>query len=112
MVVWGGARSDLTFRASVRAVGPAKLLVATLMFVEFSAIALVDHDSKAFRFGLWMMPMTLVVWGTAALLYVLELAPRGLRALGRRLAGQPRSSLSAGSEVWDDWRDSPEWQDR
>ena len=57
-----GARSELTFWTSVRTVALANLLVATLMLIEFSAIALVDHDPKALRMGLWFVAIvTLLV---------------------------------------------------
>jgi hypothetical protein len=89
------------------------MLVATLMLIEFSAIALVDHDPKAMRMGLWFVAIvTLLVWATAALLYFLELAPRWLRALGRWLAARLRSPQSARSGVWDEWLDCPEPQGR
>ena len=102
-----GARSDLTFWTAVRTVALANLLVATLVLFGSCGIALVDHDPKTFQLGLWLVPfVTPVVWASAALLYVLEVAPRWLGALGRRLAGRSRS-LPARSGVWDDWLDSP-----
>src|SRR4051812_37528508 len=108
-----GSRSVLTPWTFVRAAGLANLLVATMVFAEFSAIALVEHDPIAFRTGLWLVPfLTLVVWGIATVLCLLALAPRGLRALGRRQAGRLRSSPSVRSGVWDDWLDSPEPHDR
>jgi hypothetical protein len=109
----GEAKSDLTPWTFVRAAGLANLLVATMVFVEFSGIALVQHDPKAFQMGLWLVPfVTLVIWTTAAVLYLLFLAPGALRALGRRLVARCRSSLSAGSGVWDEWLDSPGRPDR
>jgi len=108
-----GAKSDLTPWTFVRAAGLANLVVATLVFVEFSGIALVEHDPKAFQVGLWLVPfVTLVISGAATVLYLRALAPRALRALGRCLEGQSRASLSARSGVWDDWRDSPGPHDR
>ena len=105
----GGARSDLTFWTSLRAAALANLLIAAPVLFGSCGIALVDHDPKALRMGLWFVAIvTLLVWATAALLYFLELAPRWLRALGRWLAARPRTSLSARSGVWDDWLDSPE----
>ena len=104
----GEAKSDLTPWTFVRAAGLANLMGATMVFVEFSIIALVKHEPKAFQMGLWLVPfVTLVIWITAAVLCLLALAPGALRALGRRLVARCRSSLSAGSGVWDDWLDSP-----
>jgi hypothetical protein len=102
------AQSALTFRNSVRGAGLASLLLAALVFLEFCGIALVYHDPKAFRFGLLSIPtMILVGWVAAAVGYLLDLAARGLRALGRRLVARSRSSPSARSGVWDEWLDSP-----
>src|SRR5262245_2561551 len=98
-----GARSEPTPRTFVRSASLANLLVATMVVVEFSVIAWVDHDPKAFRFGLWVVPIvTLITWATAAVLHFLEMVTRALRALGRRLVGRPRSFPSARSGVWDD----------
>ena len=75
-----GARSELTPWSFVRAAGRANLLVATLVVAEFSGIALVKHDPKAFQMGLWLVPfVTLVIWVTAAVLCLLSPTPRGLR---------------------------------
>jgi hypothetical protein len=93
----------LTRWTFVRAAGLSNLLVSTAVFVEFSAIALVDHDGRAFLLGLLLIPlMTVVIWGTAAVLCVLALAPRRLWTLGRCLLPSGKSGL------WDDWLDSPE----
>ena len=109
----GGARSDLTFWTSLRAAALANLLIAAPVLFGSCGIALVDHDPKALRMGLWFAAIvTPVVWASAALLYVLEVAPRWLGALGRRLAVRFRSPQSARSGVWDDWLDSPETHDR
>ena len=109
----GEAKSDLTPWAFVRSAALANLLVATMVFVEFSGIALFQHDPKAFRMGLWLVPfVTLVIWTTATVLFLLTLAPGALRALGRRLVALRRSSRSAGSGVWDEWLDSPETHGR
>jgi hypothetical protein len=109
---WDGAKSDPTPWIFVRAAALANLLVATMVFVEFSGIALVEHDPKAFQMGVWLVPfVTLVIWTTAAVLCLLFLAPGALRALGRRLVARCRSPLSAGSGVWDEWLDSPGWND-
>ncbi len=108
-----GAMPALTSWNFVRAASLANLLVATLVFVEFSVIAIVNHDDRAFQLGLWLVPfVTLVIWGTAAVLCLLALAPRCLPTLGRRLIGGPvRSPPSDRSGVWDDWLDSPDPQD-
>jgi hypothetical protein len=108
LIVFGGAKSDLTPRTFVRAAGLANLLVATTVFAEFSGIALVRHDPKAFQIGLWLVLLvTPVIWTIAAVFGLLALAPGALLALGRRLAGRPRTPLSAGSGIWDEWLDSP-----
>ena len=109
----GGARSDLTFWTSLRAAALANLLIAAPVLFGSCGIALVDHDPKALRMGLrFGAIVTPVVWASAALLYVLEVAPGWLRALGRWLAARSRFPQSARSGVWDDWLDSPEWHDR
>jgi hypothetical protein len=105
---WDGAKSDLTPWTFVRAASLANLMVATMVFVEFSVIALVKHEPKAFQMGVWLVPfVTLVIWTTAAVFCLLALAPGALWALGRRLVARCRSSLSAGSGVWDEWLDNP-----
>jgi hypothetical protein len=106
-----GAMPALTPWTFVRAASLANLLVATLVFVEFSVIEIVNHDGGAFLLGLLLVPfVTLVIWGTAAALCVLALAPRWLCTLGR-LIRPARFSLSDKSGVWDDWLDSPGPQD-
>jgi hypothetical protein len=105
----GGARSDPTFRTSLRAAVLANLLIAAPVLFGSCGIAMVDHDPKAFWMGLWFGAIvTPLVWASAALLYVLDEAPGWLRALGRWLAAQSRTSPSARSGVWDDWLDGPE----
>jgi hypothetical protein len=70
-------------------------------------------DPKAFRLGLWLVLLvTPVIWTIAAVFGLLALAPGALLALGRRLAGRPRTPLSAGSGIWDEWLDSPGRHDR
>jgi hypothetical protein len=97
----------------VRITGQANLIVATMTIVEICVIARIDHDPKAFGFGLWAVPIaTLITWATAAVLSSLERAPRALRALGRRLVGRPGFLRSEGSGVRDDWLDHPEPNDR
>jgi hypothetical protein len=111
--VGDGTRSEVTPWVFARAAAVANLLVATMVFVEFSVIALVKHEPKAFQMGLWLVPyVTLVIWAAATVLWLLFLAPRGLRALGRCLAERRLSSVSARSAVWDDWLDCPELHDR
>ena len=105
----GGARSDLTFWTSLRAAALANLLIAAPVLFGSCGIALVDHDPKALRMGLWFGAIVPpLVWASAALLYVLDEAPGWLRALGRWLAARRRTSPSARSGVWDEWLDSPE----
>jgi hypothetical protein len=107
-----GAWSDVTLWNFVRAAAVANLLVATLVFVEFSGFALVNHNPEDFRLGLWLIPfVTLVIWGTTTVFYLLTMALWGILALRRRL-GRPGTSLSARSAVWDDWLDRPEPHDR
>jgi hypothetical protein len=111
--IWDRARPEPTPWTFVRAAGLANLLVATMVVVEFSVIAWVDYDPKAFRFGLWAVPIvTLITWATAAVLHFLESFTEALRALGRRLVGGTRSFPSARRGVWDDWLDRPEPHDR
>ncbi len=47
-----GVTSGLTFRTFRRAAVVANLLVATLVFVEFSRMPLVEHDPGPFKIGL------------------------------------------------------------
>jgi hypothetical protein len=93
----------------VRAASLANLFVATLVFIEFGAIALVNHDSGAFYMVFWLIPLvTLVIWGTAAVLCVVHLASKRVGTLARRLSGSVGASPSVRSGVWDGWLDSPE----
>ena len=104
-----GAIPALTPWTFVRAAGAANLIVATLVLIDFSVIALGTHDGRAFQTVLWLVPfVTLVVWGTATVLYVVFLAARLLGTLERRLIRPARSSSSGMSGVWDHWLDSPE----
>ncbi len=99
------APTPLTF---ARAAGLANLSVATLVFVEFSGIAIVNHDGAAFKMGLWLIPfVTLVVWSSASVLYLVFLTAGLLGTLWRRLIGPTRFSPSGRSGLWDDWLDSP-----
>jgi hypothetical protein len=108
-----GKRYEPTARNFAVAAGLANLIVATMVFVEFSIISLVEHNPKTFQMGLWLVPfVTLVIWASTAVIYLLALAPRVIRALGRHLVGRPRSFPSARSGVWDDWLDRPEPHDR
>lgn len=108
-----GAGSEPTARNFVVAAGVANLIVATMVFAEFSVMSLVEHDLKPFEMGLWLVPfVTLVIWASTAVIYLLALAPRAMRALGRHLVGRRRSFPSPRSGVWDDWLDRPEPHDR
>jgi hypothetical protein len=84
-------------------------MVATLMFIEFSVMSIVNRESKDFQMGLWLVPfVTLVVWSSATLFYVVALILGWLSMLGRWLLGGPaRSTPSDKSGVWDEWLDSP-----
>jgi len=111
--IWDRARPEPTPRTFVRAAGLANLLVATLVFVEFSVIAVVKNDPRVFAIGLLFVPsFTLAIWVIAVVLYFLALGPRALRALGRCLVRRPRSLPAARSGVWDEWLDRPEPHDR
>jgi hypothetical protein len=99
----------VTASTFVRAACLANLLVATLVFVEFCAIALFEHNGESFLLGLSLILMlTAVIWTTAALLGVVTLTPRRLWMLKHRLTGSSRSMRSGKSRVWDDWLDGPE----
>jgi hypothetical protein len=92
-----------------RTAGVANLLVASLVLIEFSALALIDHDVKLFCVGLWLVSyVTLVVWCSAAVIGVAYFTPRWLGMLRRRLMGSVPSSPSDRFRLWDDWLDSPE----
>ena len=105
----GGARSDPTIRSSVRAAALANLLIAAPVLFGSCGIAIVDHNPKALRMGLWFVAIvTPLVWASAALLYVLDEAPRWHWAVGQWLAARFRSPQSARSGVWDEWLDGPE----
>jgi hypothetical protein len=92
-----------------RTAGVANLLVASLVFIEFSTLALINHDFKLLLLGLWLVSyVTLVVWCSAAVIGVAYFTPRWLGMLRKRLMGTVRSSPSDRSELWDDWLDSPE----
>ncbi len=52
-----------TTRMYALAASIANLLVAMLVFVVFSAMAIVGHDGGAIQIGPWLVPfVTLVVW--------------------------------------------------
>ena len=94
----------------VRAAIAANLMVATLVFSEFNFFSGINHDFKLFQMGLWLVPfVTLVVWSSATLFYVIALILGWLHTLRRWLiARSAQSSPSNKSGVWDDWLDSPE----
>jgi len=103
-----GAVPAPTIWTFVHAACVANLLVATLVLIVFSAMALGDHDCGAVHVGLWLVPfVTLVVWSSATVFYLIFRAA-GLMATLKRLIGQARSSRSNESCLWDDWLDSPE----
>ena len=91
-----GAIPTLTLGTFVHAASVANLLVATLVFIEFSVMSLVNRDGRDFQMGLWLVPfVTMVIWGTATVMCVVALLPRWLCTLGRRLiGGRARSSPS------------------
>jgi hypothetical protein len=95
----------------VRAAAVANLIVGTLVFFEAIAFAWSVRDGKVFAFALALIPfVTLVVWGSATVLYVVLLASRRLGTIARRLIGPARSSPSGRFGVWDDWLDMPDPQ--
>ena len=98
-----------TLWAYVRAAIVANLIVVTQVLIAVVAPALGTHDGEAFHMASWLIPfVTLVVWTSAALFYLVPLASRRFGTLGRRFIGPARSSPSGRSGVWDDWLDSPE----
>jgi hypothetical protein len=94
----------------VRAAIVANLMVATLVFSEFSVMSLVNRDFKDFQMGFWLVPfVTLVVWSSATLFYVMTSTLGWLHTLRRWLIARSARSLPSNkSGVWDDWLDSPE----
>jgi hypothetical protein len=107
-----GAIPAVTPWTFIRAAGLANLLVATLVVIEFSVIALVQRDGRALHVGLCLVLFAmLVVCGASAVLGVVALTPGRLWRLGRRLIGPARSSPPDKSGVWDDWLDNPEPRD-
>src|ERR1700728_1719678 len=81
----------LTPCAFARAAGLANLIVATLVFFEFCAIALFNRDGEAFLLGLSLIPLvTVLIWITATAFCVAALTPSWLSMLGRRLTGTSR----------------------
>jgi hypothetical protein len=85
----------------------ANVLVATLVLIEFSAVAIVNHDDTAFAVGLSLIPpATVVIWVTALALFACALTARWLLRRGRLLIATSRSSASARPGVWDHWLDS------
>ena len=105
-----GAIPTLTLGTFVQAASVANLLVATLVFIEFSVMSLVNRDGRDFQMGLWLVPfVTMVIWGTATVMCVVALTPKV--ALHAREAADRRTSpvlTIRKSGVWDDWLDSPE----
>jgi hypothetical protein len=104
-----GTVPTVTLGTFVQAARLANLLVATLVFLEFGVLSLVNRDGRAFQIGLWLVPfVTVVIWSTASVMCVVALTPRLLCTLGRRLIGKPaRSTPSNRSGLWDEWLDSP-----
>ena len=108
-----GTRDDLTPWNCARAAALANLLVATMVFAEFSVMSLVERDFKPFQLGLWLVPfVTVVIWASTTVICLPALASSALRALGRRLVGRHQSFPSVRSGVWDDWLDGPDQHDR
>ncbi len=91
----------------VHAAVVANLVVAALVLVVFSAMALSEHRG-VLRMGLLLIPfVTLVVWCSASALYLVVRAA-GLLGTLKRLIGQARSSPSGKPGIWDDWLDIAE----
>ena len=95
---------DSTIWTFVHAAVVASLVVATIVLVVFIALALFVHRSNL-RLGLLLIPfVTLVVWSSASVLYLVVRAG-GLLGTLKRLIRDARSSRSV---IWDDWLDIPE----
>jgi hypothetical protein len=102
-----GAVPDPTIWTFVHAAVVANLVVATLVLVAFTALAL-DVHRGLLLLGLLIIPfVTLVVWSSAAVLYLEYRAAGLLRTLKRRIR-HARSSPSGKSGIWDDWLDIAE----
>ena len=100
-----GAIPDPTIWTFVHAAVVANLLVATLVLVVFIAMELGDHGG-VLRLGHSLIPfVTLVVWSSATVVYLVVRAI-GLLGTLKRLIGHARSSAKSG--MWDDWLDIPE----
>ena len=103
-----GAVPAPTVGTFIHAACVANLLVATVVLIVFSVVALNEHAGATLQLGLSLIPfVTLVVWISATVIYLVFRAA-GLVATLKRLIGQARSSRSGKSCVWDDWLDSPE----
>ncbi len=90
----------------VRGAAVANLIIAMEVFFDY---ALLTYNGISFPYLLWLIPfVTLVVWGSAAVLYLMPLGSLWLGTIARRLVGGFRSSPSGTSGVWDDWLDSPD----
>jgi hypothetical protein len=102
-----GAVPDPTIRTFVHAAVVANLLVATLVLVVFIAMAFRVHPSLL-KLGLLLIPfVTLVVWSSATVLY-LVCRVTGLLGTLKRLIGHARSAPAGKAGIWDDWLDIPE----
>jgi hypothetical protein len=102
-----GAIPEPTIWTFVHAAVVANLLVATLLLVVFSVMALGGHRD-VLELGFLLIPIaTLVIWGSATLLY-LAFRAAGLLSTLKRLIAHPRSSPSGKSGIWEYWLDIPE----
>jgi hypothetical protein len=102
-----GAIPDPTIWTFVHAAVVASVVIATLLLVVFSVMAFGDHRG-VFQLGLSLIPFaTLVIWSSAAVLYLGFRATELLKTL-KPLIRHARTSPSGKSGMWDDWLDIPE----
>jgi hypothetical protein len=102
-----GAVPNPTIRTFVHAAVVANLVVATLVLVVFIAMSFGVHRS-IWQLGLVLVPfVTLVVWSSATVLYLVSRVAGLLGTLKRQIR-HARSSPSGKSGIWDDWLDIPQ----
>jgi hypothetical protein len=101
--------TTLLIQSFVRSAAISNLIVATLVFLEFTCMALFQHDPKTFQIGLWLIPyVTVVIWGSATVIFSLMVVANGFRTVVPWLLERSRISRTARSGVWDYCLDGPE----